>query len=112
MSFVDSCLVKNHLHRPTTDALLRHAFIRDLANERQVRIMLRDHLDRTRKKKEKGEETETDRVTLPVKHAKGRLTIFGFSVERTVGQEAEILFYFSVSLIYLIYYTTSNQNTK
>lgn len=56
MSFVDRCLVKNHLHRPTTDALLRHAFIKDLANERQVRIMLKDHLDRTRKKREKGEE--------------------------------------------------------
>uniref|UniRef100_A0A4W6FWE1 non-specific serine/threonine protein kinase n=1 Tax=Lates calcarifer TaxID=8187 RepID=A0A4W6FWE1_LATCA len=53
LSFVDNCLVKNHLHRPTTDALLRHAFIRDLANERQVRIMLKDHLDRTRKKREK-----------------------------------------------------------
>uniref|UniRef100_A0A672FTR5 Protein kinase domain-containing protein n=1 Tax=Salarias fasciatus TaxID=181472 RepID=A0A672FTR5_SALFA len=54
LSFVDSCLIKNHLHRPTTEALLRHAFIRDLANERQVRIMLKDHLDRTRKKREKG----------------------------------------------------------
>ncbi|KAK5925506.1 hypothetical protein CgunFtcFv8_018024 [Champsocephalus gunnari] len=53
LSFADSCLVKNHLHRPNTDTLLRHAFIRDLANERQVRIMLKDHLDRTRKKKEK-----------------------------------------------------------
>uniref|UniRef100_UPI0037E80B92 mitogen-activated protein kinase kinase kinase kinase 4 isoform X4 n=1 Tax=Semicossyphus pulcher TaxID=241346 RepID=UPI0037E80B92 len=71
LSFVDGCLIKNHLHRPTTDALLRHAFIRDLANERQVRIMLKDHLDRTRKKREKegpeyeysdGEEEE-DEVT-------------------------------------------------
>nr|XP_040028609.1 mitogen-activated protein kinase kinase kinase kinase 4 isoform X3 [Gasterosteus aculeatus aculeatus] len=53
LSFAEGCLVKNHLHRPTTDALLRHAFIRDLANERQVRIMLKDHLDRTRKKREK-----------------------------------------------------------
>ncbi|XP_034398735.1 mitogen-activated protein kinase kinase kinase kinase 4 isoform X2 [Cyclopterus lumpus] len=71
LSFADSCLVKNHLHRPTTDALLRHAFIRDLANERQVRIMLKDHLDRTRKKREKegpeyeysGSEDEDDEVT-------------------------------------------------
>uniref|UniRef100_A0A3P8QQS6 non-specific serine/threonine protein kinase n=1 Tax=Astatotilapia calliptera TaxID=8154 RepID=A0A3P8QQS6_ASTCA len=55
LSFVDSCLIKNHLHRPTTDVLLRHAFIKDLANERQVRIMLKDHLDRTRKKREKGQ---------------------------------------------------------
>ncbi|XP_067375458.1 mitogen-activated protein kinase kinase kinase kinase 4 isoform X2 [Channa argus] len=71
LSFVDSCLIKNHLHRPTTDALLRHAFIRDLANERQVRIMLKDHLDRTRKKREKegpeyeysGSDDEGDEVT-------------------------------------------------
>ncbi|KAM4555832.1 mitogen-activated protein kinase kinase kinase kinase 4 isoform 3-T3 [Odontesthes bonariensis] len=71
LSFVDSCLVKNHLHRPSTDTLLRHAFIRDLANERQVRIMLKDHLDRTRKKREKegpeyeysGSEDEDDEVT-------------------------------------------------
>ncbi|XP_065814634.1 mitogen-activated protein kinase kinase kinase kinase 4 isoform X2 [Labrus bergylta] len=71
LSFVDGCLIKNHLHRPTTDTLLKHAFIRDLANERQVRIMLKDHLDRTRKKREKegpeyeysdGEEDE-DEVT-------------------------------------------------
>lgn len=71
LSFADSCLVKNHMHRPTTDALLKHAFIRDLANERQVRIMLKDHLDRTRKKREKegleyeysGSEGEEDEVT-------------------------------------------------
>ncbi|MED6244986.1 hypothetical protein ATANTOWER_029036, partial [Ataeniobius toweri] len=71
LSFVDSCLVKNHMHRPATDALLKHAFIRDLANERQVRIMLKDHLDRTRKKREKegpeyeysGSEDEEDEVT-------------------------------------------------
>ncbi|XP_068596284.1 mitogen-activated protein kinase kinase kinase kinase 4 [Brachionichthys hirsutus] len=70
LSFVDRCLVKNHLHRPTTDALLRHAFIKDLANERQVRVMLKDHLDRTRKKREKegpeyeysGSEEEEDEV--------------------------------------------------
>ncbi|XP_077387241.1 misshapen-like kinase 1 isoform X4 [Festucalex cinctus] len=71
LSFIDSCLVKNHLYRPTTDVLLRHSFIRDLTNERQVRIMLKDHLDRTRKKKEKegpeyeysGSEEEEDEVT-------------------------------------------------
>uniref|UniRef100_H2LYN0 non-specific serine/threonine protein kinase n=1 Tax=Oryzias latipes TaxID=8090 RepID=H2LYN0_ORYLA len=71
LSFVDSCLVKNHLHRPATDALLRHAFIRDLPNERHVRIMLKDHLDRTRKKRDKegleyeysGSEDDDDEVT-------------------------------------------------
>ncbi|XP_062333166.1 mitogen-activated protein kinase kinase kinase kinase 4 isoform X2 [Osmerus eperlanus] len=51
LSFVESCLVKSHLQRPTTEALLRHSFIRDLPNERQLRTLLQDHLDRTRKKK-------------------------------------------------------------
>uniref|UniRef100_A0AAY5KCN4 non-specific serine/threonine protein kinase n=1 Tax=Esox lucius TaxID=8010 RepID=A0AAY5KCN4_ESOLU len=55
LTFVESCLVKNYLHRPATDTLLRHSFIKDLPNERQVRIMLKDHLDRTRKKRDKGE---------------------------------------------------------
>uniref|UniRef100_A0A8C5DU04 non-specific serine/threonine protein kinase n=1 Tax=Gouania willdenowi TaxID=441366 RepID=A0A8C5DU04_GOUWI len=64
LSFVDSCLIKNHLHRPLTDVLLRHAFIRDLVNERQVRIMLKDHLDRTRKKREKGKEKSQQRQQL------------------------------------------------
>lgn len=55
LNFVESCLVKNYLHRPSTETLLKHSFIRDMQNERQVRIMLKDHLDRTRKKKgEKG----------------------------------------------------------
>uniref|UniRef100_A0A8C7GZA5 non-specific serine/threonine protein kinase n=1 Tax=Oncorhynchus kisutch TaxID=8019 RepID=A0A8C7GZA5_ONCKI len=53
MTFVESCLVKNYLHRPATETLLRHSFIKDLPNERQVRIMLKDHLDRTRKKRDK-----------------------------------------------------------
>ncbi|KAM9511992.1 traf2 and NCK-interacting protein kinase-like isoform 7-T7 [Salvelinus alpinus] len=53
LSFVESCLVKNYLHRPATETLLRHSFIKDLPNERQVRIMLKDHLDRTRKKRDK-----------------------------------------------------------
>uniref|UniRef100_A0A674DJD2 non-specific serine/threonine protein kinase n=1 Tax=Salmo trutta TaxID=8032 RepID=A0A674DJD2_SALTR len=53
LTFVESCLVKNYLHRPATETLLRHSFIKDLPNERQVRIMLKDHLDRTRKKRDK-----------------------------------------------------------
>uniref|UniRef100_A0AAY4E595 non-specific serine/threonine protein kinase n=1 Tax=Denticeps clupeoides TaxID=299321 RepID=A0AAY4E595_9TELE len=57
-TFVDSCLVKNYLHRPTTETLLRHSFIRDLPNERQVRTMLKDHLDRTRKKRVEKDGTE------------------------------------------------------
>nr|DBA20967.1 TPA: hypothetical protein GDO54_017695 [Pyxicephalus adspersus] len=55
LNFVDNCLIKNYTHRPTTDTLLKHSFVRDLQNERQIRIMLKDHLDRTRKKREKDE---------------------------------------------------------
>uniref|UniRef100_A0A669Q5S2 non-specific serine/threonine protein kinase n=1 Tax=Phasianus colchicus TaxID=9054 RepID=A0A669Q5S2_PHACC len=60
LNFVESCLVKNYLHRPSTETLLKHSFIRDMQNERQVRIMLKDHLDRTRKKKGEKEETDYD----------------------------------------------------
>ncbi|XP_029463439.1 nik-related protein kinase isoform X2 [Rhinatrema bivittatum] len=58
LNFVESCLVKNYTHRPPTETLLKHSFIRDLQSERQVRIMLKDHLDRTRKKKGEKDETE------------------------------------------------------
>lgn len=54
-SFIEGCLVKNYTQRPPTDQLLKHPFIRDQPNERQVRIQLKDHLDRCRKKRgEKG----------------------------------------------------------
>ncbi|KAG8448162.1 hypothetical protein GDO86_015306 [Hymenochirus boettgeri] len=56
LNFVDSCLVKNYIHRPSTETLLKHALVRDIPNERNIRIMLKDHLDRTRKKK--GEKDE------------------------------------------------------
>ncbi|XP_049340081.1 mitogen-activated protein kinase kinase kinase kinase 4 isoform X3 [Astyanax mexicanus] len=55
--FVESCLVKNYLQRPDTERLLLHPFIKDL-NERNARILLKDHLDRTRKKRGEKEETE------------------------------------------------------
>ncbi|XP_069749567.1 mitogen-activated protein kinase kinase kinase kinase 4 isoform X2 [Narcine bancroftii] len=58
MNFVETCLAKNYLHRPSTETLLKHSFVRDQHNERQVRIMLKDHIDRTRKKKSEKDETE------------------------------------------------------
>ncbi|XP_057205214.1 mitogen-activated protein kinase kinase kinase kinase 4 isoform X1 [Triplophysa rosa] len=58
LTFVDSCLVKNYQHRPSTETLLRHSFIKDLPNERQVRITLKDHLDRTRKRRREKEGME------------------------------------------------------
>ncbi|XP_077952355.1 TRAF2 and NCK interacting kinase b isoform X3 [Gasterosteus aculeatus] len=57
-SFIDSCLVKSHSQRPSTEQLLKHPFIRDLPNERQVRIQLKDHIDRTKKRRGERDETE------------------------------------------------------
>ncbi|XP_078147422.1 TRAF2 and NCK interacting kinase b isoform X6 [Centroberyx gerrardi] len=57
-SFIESCLVKSHSQRPSTEQLLKHPFIRDLPNERQVRIQLKDHIDRTKKKRGERDETE------------------------------------------------------
>nr|XP_045224664.1 mitogen-activated protein kinase kinase kinase kinase 4 isoform X46 [Macaca fascicularis] len=57
-SFIEGCLVKNYTQRPSTEQLLKHPFIRDQPNERQVRIQLKDHIDRTRKKRGEKDETE------------------------------------------------------
>ncbi|XP_048112448.1 TRAF2 and NCK interacting kinase a isoform X5 [Alosa alosa] len=56
--FIESCLLKNHNQRPSTEQLLTHAFIRELPNERHIRIQLKDHIDRTRKKRGERDETE------------------------------------------------------
>ncbi|XP_023805777.1 TRAF2 and NCK-interacting protein kinase isoform X16 [Oryzias latipes] len=57
-SFIESCLLKSHSQRPSTEQLLKHPFIRDLPNERQVRIQLKDHIDRTKKRRGERDETE------------------------------------------------------
>nr|XP_055058138.1 TRAF2 and NCK interacting kinase a isoform X9 [Misgurnus anguillicaudatus] len=57
-TFIESCLVKNHNQRPNTDQMLKHPFIRDMTNERQIRIQLKDHIDRTKKKRGERDETE------------------------------------------------------
>ncbi|XP_070365556.1 TRAF2 and NCK-interacting protein kinase isoform X17 [Equus asinus] len=57
-SFIESCLVKSHSQRPATEQLMKHPFIRDQPNDRQVRIQLKDHIDRTKKKRGEKDETE------------------------------------------------------
>ncbi|XP_067116749.1 mitogen-activated protein kinase kinase kinase kinase 4-like isoform X2 [Osmerus mordax] len=57
-SFIEGCLVKNYTQRPPTEQLLKHPYIRDQPNERQVRIQLKDHIDRTKKKRGEKDETE------------------------------------------------------
>lgn len=48
-AFIETVLVKDYTQRPHTEQLLRHTFLKDIPNERQVKIQLKDHLDRTRK---------------------------------------------------------------
>ncbi|XP_024090769.2 misshapen-like kinase 1 isoform X15 [Pongo pygmaeus] len=55
IDFIDTCLIKTYLSRPPTEQLLKFPFIRDQPTERQVRIQLKDHIDRSRKKREETE---------------------------------------------------------
>ncbi|VVC94140.1 unnamed protein product [Leptidea sinapis] len=50
--FIETVLVKDYHQRPYTEQLLRQAFIRDQPTERQVRIQLKDHIDRCKKRKQ------------------------------------------------------------
>ncbi|CAH2272560.1 misshapen-like kinase 1 isoform X3 [Pelobates cultripes] len=60
IDFIDTCLIKNYVSRPPTEQLLKYPFIRDQPTERQVRIQLKDHIDRSRKKRGEKDETEYD----------------------------------------------------
>lgn len=48
-AFIETILVKDYTQRPHTDLLLKHTFLKDIPNERQVKIQMKDFLDRTRK---------------------------------------------------------------
>ncbi|KAK9686758.1 CNH domain [Popillia japonica] len=54
-SFIEVVLVKDYHDRPYTEHLLKHMFIRDQPTERQVRIQLKDHIDRCKKRKQEKE---------------------------------------------------------
>ncbi|XP_017022999.1 serine/threonine-protein kinase mig-15 isoform X5 [Drosophila kikkawai] len=54
-SFIDTVLVKDYHQRPYTENLLKHAFIKDQPTDRQVRIQLKDHIDRCKKRKQEKE---------------------------------------------------------
>lgn len=47
--------MKDYHQRPYTEQLLRHSFIKDQPTERQVRIQLKDHIDRCKKRKQEKE---------------------------------------------------------
>ncbi|XP_019761473.1 serine/threonine-protein kinase mig-15 isoform X9 [Dendroctonus ponderosae] len=53
--FIETVLVKDYHERPYTEQLLKHAFIKDQPTERQVRIQLKDHIDRCKKRKQEKE---------------------------------------------------------
>jgi TRAF2/NCK-interacting kinase len=50
-NFIETVLVKDYHQRPYTDQLLKHTFVKDQPNERQVRIQMKDLLDRVKKHK-------------------------------------------------------------
>ncbi|KAH8234709.1 hypothetical protein KR032_002049 [Drosophila birchii] len=54
-SFIDTVLVKDYHQRPYTENLLKHPFIKDQPTDRQVRIQLKDHIDRCKKRKQEKE---------------------------------------------------------
>ncbi|XP_017784652.1 PREDICTED: serine/threonine-protein kinase mig-15 isoform X3 [Nicrophorus vespilloides] len=73
-SFIETVLVKDYHERPYTEHLLKHAFIKDQPTERQVRIQLKDHIDRCKKRKQEkeredyrysGSENEEEEPALP-----------------------------------------------
>jgi len=59
-NFIETTLVKDYHQRPYTDQLLKHPFVRDQPTERQVRIQLKDHLDRMQKHKQQKEREEAE----------------------------------------------------
>lgn len=63
--FIETVLVKDYHQRPYTEQLLKHPFIRDQPTERQVRIQLKDHIDRCKKRKqEKGAKTSKIHISV------------------------------------------------
>lgn len=55
-SFVEQCMIKEYQSRPGTEQLLKHPFIRDQPQERQVRIQIKDFIDRMKKFKRQEKE--------------------------------------------------------
>ena len=50
--------VKDYHQRPYTDQLLKHPYVRDIPTERQLRIQMKDMLDRMKKHKAAQKERE------------------------------------------------------
>ncbi|CCG58607.1 Protein CBR-MIG-15, isoform b [Caenorhabditis briggsae] len=55
-TFIETVLVKDYHHRPYTEALLRHQFIKEQPHERTIRHSIKEHIDRNRRvKKDDGD---------------------------------------------------------
>jgi misshapen/NIK-related kinase len=57
LHFLDLCLIKDYTRRPTADNLLKHEFVH-IPNDRQARIILKDLIDRYKKKRSQTDEYE------------------------------------------------------
>lgn len=65
-NFIEAVLVKDYTQRPSTEQLLKSAFIKDGAStERQVKIQLKDHIDRVRKHKARDEHMAVNDIFRP-----------------------------------------------
>lgn len=57
-SFIETVLAKDYQQRPYTDQLLKHPFVKDIPTERQVKIQIKDHIDRMKKHKGRDQQEE------------------------------------------------------
>ena len=65
-NFIETVLVKDYTQRPSTEQLLKCPFIKDgTAKERQVKIELKDHIDRIRKHKLREEHMAVNDIFRP-----------------------------------------------
>lgn len=65
-NFIEAVLVKDYTQRPSTEQLLKSAFIKDgTSTERQVKIQLKDHIDRVRKHKARDEHMAVNDIFRP-----------------------------------------------
>ena len=65
-NFIEAVLVKDYTQRPSTEQMLKSAFIKDGAStERQVKIQLKDHIDRVRKHKARDEHMAVNDIFRP-----------------------------------------------
>jgi hypothetical protein len=65
-NFIETVLVKDYTQRPSTEQLLKCPFIKDgISSERQVKIQLKDHIDRVRKNKARDEHMAVNDIFRP-----------------------------------------------